>query len=142
MKITHLSITVEDPRRSATILAEMTNGKAAPFKSPNMEGAFVCMWGGNQDELIEFLPNGYLMYLSERGADFKKTDQNIPYNSTHFQLRTSISLEKIKTLADKYNCPHYLRASKRRGGALYEVWIEECCLVEFTSEEIDDLAVD
>ena len=142
MKITHLSVTVENPENVATILAELTDGKASPFRFPFMEGAYVCMWGNDRDELIEFLPNGYIMHPTDLGANFQKTDQKLPYNSTHFQLRCNQPLEKIKEISDKHGCHHYLRASKRKGGPLYEVWIEKFLLVELTSEEIDLLAVE
>lgn len=139
MKITHLSVIVNDPKQAATVLAELTNGEVSEFGSRVMQGAYVCMWGSDKDELIEFIPNGYVMYPTTCGADFKKTDEMLSYNSTHFQLRVNLPLENMSKIAKKYNCQQFLRTSKSRGGPLLEIWIEKFLLVEFTSEEIDKL---
>lgn len=138
MKIKHLSVVVKNPELSAKIVAEISDGRAVQFGSKNMQGAWVCMWGGDTDELIEFLPEGYLMYATDLGANFKPVVEKHGYNSTHFQLEVSISLAKIKSVADKYNCRNYLRP--RFGGPLYEVWVEEQFLVEFVSDEIRALS--
>lgn len=138
MKITHLSVVVKNPKLSCQILAEMTQGRAEEFKSKNMSGDWVCMWGNDTDELVEFLPHGYLMHPTALGANFKKIETPLGYNSTHFQLEISIALEEIKTVADKYQLHHYFRP--RFGGPLYEVWIEDQFLVEFVSDEIRALA--
>lgn len=138
MKIKHLSIVVQNPKRAAHVLAELSGGRPESFGSTNMQGAWVCLWGGDTDELIEFLPEGYLLHSTELGANFKKSDAKLGYNSTHFQIEVDIPLAKIKEIASKHNCHHYFRP--RFGGPLYEVWIEDQCLVEFVSAEITNLA--
>jgi hypothetical protein len=134
LKILHLSVTSKNPQKSSEILAELTNGKAMAFRSKSMEGAWVCMWNEATNELIEFLPEGYLMQPTELGANFKKVETPHGYNSTHFQIETDIPVSTIKAVADKHKCHNYFRP--RFGGPLYEVWIEDQILVEFVSDEI------
>ena len=140
IKIVHLSVTAQNPERAAKCLAEMTNGEAIPFRSPNMEGAFVCGWDFEKNNLIEFLPADYLMHETDYGADFKKMPEPQNYNSTHFQIEANISLDHIKKIADKYEINHKFRPN--RGGPLYDVWIEDQLLVEFVSEEITECLKD
>ena len=134
MKIKHLSVVVKNPERAAKVVAELSHGRAEQFISKNMHGAWVCKWVGDTDELIEFLPESYLMYSTDLGANFKTATEKHGYNSTHFQLEVDISVESLKKIADKYNCHHYFRA--RFGGPLFEIWVEEQFLVEFVSDEI------
>jgi hypothetical protein len=138
VEIKHLSISVKQPESAAKALAEMTGGKAEPFISRNMPGAWVCIWDEKTNHLIEFLPDGYLMYSTEYGADFKKLDFNMSYNSTHFQLEIKTPLKDIKSIADRYSLQHKFRPS--RGGPLYDVWFEKEFLIEFVSDEIRALA--
>ena len=137
MEIRHLSVTSKAPERSAKILAEMTKGKSEPFRSKNMQGAWVCLWDEENDQLIEFLPERYLMIPTEVGANFKKLDIAQGFNSTHFQIEVDSPLDLIKEIAERYDCHHYFRP--KFGGPLYEVWIEDQLLVEFVSDEIRGL---
>ena len=131
VQIKHLSVSVNDPEKAAKSLAEMTSGKAQPFISKNMPGAWVCIWDEKTNHLVEFLPNEYLMYATDYGADFRKFEFKQNFNSTHFQIEVDTPLK------DKFNLHHKFRPS--RGGPLYDVWIEEQLLVEFVSDEIRSL---
>lgn len=137
LEIKHLSVSVQKPERAAKALAEMTNGRAQTFTSGSMQGAWVCIWDEKMNQLIEFLPNHYLMHPTDYGADFKKMDVVQNFNSTHFQLEIDLPVNAIKAVADKYNFRHSFRP--RRGGPLYDVWFEEQLLVEFVSDEIRQL---
>ena len=137
MKIRHLSVTVKNPERSATILAEMTGGSAEVFPSQKMQGAWVCIWDETKNNLVEFLPNEYLMYPTEYGADFRKFGHPQNFNSTHFLLEIDFPLIELQKVPDKYKCRHSFRP--RFGGPLYDVWIEDQLLVEFISDEIKNM---
>ena len=136
--IKHLSVSVNKPETAAKALAEMTAGKAEPFMSRNMPGAWLCVWEEATNHLVEFLPNDYVMHATEYGADFRKHESKQNFNSTHFQLEVQIPVSEIKVVAEKYNFPHKFRPS--RGGPLYDVWFEDQFLVEFVSDEIRNLA--
>ncbi|WP_413291350.1 hypothetical protein [Bdellovibrio sp. HCB337] len=138
VEIKHLSVSVKQPEQAAKALAEMTGGKAERFISRNMPGAWVCIWDEKTNHLIEFLPDGYLMHPTEYGADFKKLDFDMNYNSTHFQLEVKTPLSDIQEVADNYGLAHKFRPT--RGGPLYDVWFEKMLLVEFVSDEIRALA--
>ena len=134
VEIKHLSITVKNPETAAKALAEMTGGKPHEFRTKNMVGAWVCIWDEKTNHLIEFLPDSYLMHPTETGANFRKLDIGLSFNSSHFQLEVKTPLSDIKAIANRYSFHHYFRP--RQGGPLYEVWFEDQFLVEFVSDEI------
>lgn len=136
--IKHLSVSVKNPEQAARALAEMTQGNAQTFTSRNMTGAWVCMWNEKTNHLIEFLPNDYLMYSTDYGADFKKLQFQQNFNSTHFQLEVQTPLEDLQRVANAYGFQHKFRPN--RGGPLYDIWFEEQLLIEFVSDEIRTLA--
>lgn len=139
LEIRHLSVSVKHPELAAKALAEITGGEAETFSSRNMTGAWVCIWDRAKNSLVEFLPNNYLMYETEYGADFQIQEKPQSFNSTHFQLEVGAPLSHIKAVAEKYGLRHKFRPN--RGGPLYDVWFEAQLLVEFTSDEIRSLAV-
>lgn len=136
VEIKHLSLAVKNPKRVARLLAEMTAGKAQPFSSGTAMKAWICLWNAEKNELIEFLPLGWTMAPTDRGATFKKTEFNQVYNPTHVQLEVKAALDHLQSIANKYGCKHNPRPDPKRGGPLYEVWLEDDFLVEFTSDEI------
>lgn len=126
--IRHASVSVKNAKRSAEILAELTCGRVEPFNARGLENAWVCIWNEKLNELVEFLPEGFLMYPTESGACFKRIQTPIGYNSTHLQVETRLSISQIQKIADKFLCKNYFR--ELFGGPLYEVWIEDEFLVE------------
>ena len=134
MKINHLSVVVNTPEKTAQILADILGSSIKPFLSKTMKGAWICSLDA-EDTLIEFLPKGYALYPTPLGANFKPVKvADTFYNATHVQLEVNIPLEHIQKIAESYKCHHYFRP--KFGGPLYEVWLEEEFLVEFSSHEI------
>ena len=138
LKIKHLSITAKDPQKAAQILAELTDGIAELFRSKTIYGAWLCTWNKKENELIEFIPNTYLLSPGEYAAYYKLVDVEQNFNSTHILLETVKSVNHLKRVADKYDLYHCFRP--RFGGPLYEVWIEQEILIEFISNEIRSLS--
>lgn len=138
MQIKHLSITASDPERAARILGELTDGSVYPFTSKTMEGAWVCAWDRRSGEMIEFIPNNYLLCPGKHAAEFRPVEEVQNFNSTHFLLETAQSLDHLKAVAESHGLHHRFRP--RLGGPLYEVWLESQILVEFVSDEIRNLA--
>jgi hypothetical protein len=116
------------------ILAELTDGLVYPFPSKTMEGAWVCAWNKQAGELIEFIPNNYLLCPGKYVAEYMPHEVQQNFNSTHFMLETEQSLDHLKSVAENHELYHRFRP--RLGGPLYEVWIESQILVEFVSDEI------
>ena len=107
MQIKHLSIATQDPQRAATILAAMTGGRVEGFRSGDMLNGRVCMWGGDTDELVEFIPHGFCIVRREHGgAYFKKTDVPVGYNTTHVQLVATKPVSLIQDVAQEHGCLH------------------------------------
>ena len=134
MKIKHLSINAHNPERSAHILAELTLGEAKPFPSASMENAWQCIWDENENTLIEFIPNNYALKFGEHAATYEKQDKVQNFHASHFMIEASLSVLELANIADKYELMHRFR--RKFGGPLYEIWLEEGLLVEFSSDEI------
>jgi hypothetical protein len=136
VQIKHLSLAVKQPEKVARILAEMTQGEACHFPAGTTMNGWVCLWSIEKNELIEFLPQGWRMYPADGGARFEDIGITNGYNPTHVQLEVSVTLNHLQTIANKYGCRHGARCGPRRGGPLYEIWLEDDFLIEFVSNEI------
>ena len=134
MKIKHLSINSDTPKRSAQVLAELTLGEAKPFPSASMDNAWQCIWSESENVLIEFIPSNYALIYGEHAAIYDKQSEIQNFNASHLMLEANLSIAELTHIADKYELKHRFRA--RFGGPLYEVWLEEGLLVEFCSDEI------
>lgn len=128
-RIRHVSLSVMDPKRAAHILALCTGGEAMPFRARHVEGAWICLWNPEENELIEFLPAGYILEPDETGVLFGASEDKTPSRAVHVQLESSVSPEELERIAGEYGCDFLFR--ERYGGPLYEMWIEKHCLVEF-----------
>lgn len=136
VQIKHLSLAVKHPEKVARVLAEMTNGEALQFSAGTTMNGWVCLWNAEKNELIEFLPQGWMMYPADEGARFKDIGITQKYNPTHVQLEVTVALSHLQSIANKFECQHGTRSDTRRGGPLYEVWLEDDFLIEFVSNEI------
>jgi len=132
-KLLHLSVAVQDPKRCAEILAELTGGETEVF-SP-LKGSYVCLWGGWEGQFIEFYPAGTILKETASGCEFAIRPLKERSHGIHLNITTQKSLGEIQQIADKNNCPHHPRL--KEGGPLYEVWLDERkLLVELVSDEI------
>jgi len=132
-KLLHLSVAVQDPKRCAEVLAELTGGETEVF-SP-LKGSYVCLWGGWEGQFIEFYPADTILKETVSGCEFTTRPVKERFHGIHLNITTQKPLEEIKKIADRNHCPHHPRP--KEGGPLYEVWLDEGkLLVELVSDEI------
>jgi hypothetical protein len=132
-RIKHCSVSARDPERCARVLAELSGGWAERFVAPGLEGAWTCMWSEN-DELVEFLPEGVALVRGPRGGAFVAEPAARAVGACHVQLEISMPLRRVRECADRFGVTHGFRFVS--SAPLYEVWLEERLLVELVSEEI------
>ena len=103
-----------------------------------MDGAWLCVWDKDANELVEFTPKRYRLSPGNYAAEYKLLDFEQNFNSTHFLIETEQAVSHLIEVADKYDLYHRFRP--RFGGPLYEIWIEQEMLIEFISDEIRNLS--
>lgn len=132
-KLKHLSCAVANPRRAADALAKLTQGQVEPFHP--LPGAFVCLWGGWENQFVELYPKGKGIVPGDGddGGDFADVD-SFTRGSVHLNLDTEVSAEEIKKIAAEFGYRYCYRP--KSGGPLHEVWLENELLVELVSPEL------
>ena len=128
----HLSIGVNDLKRVAEAVAQLTKGNVQSFLPVKV--AYVCLWPDWSGQFVEFYPKGVQLVPTAEGAEFHWI-HNIPEcSSTHINLNTELTGEEVKSIATRYGYKHYFRTSG--GGPFYEVWIENSILVELVTKDL------
>ena len=131
----HLSIEADDPRRVATVFAEIWGGRALPFP-PVAEGSWVALSGDDRGTLIEVYPRGTELHESEGDDDaVGVAGPQRRYNPVHMAMATELGIDAILAIADRegWNAKYC-----RRGGVfgVIELWIEGCQMVEVLTPEM------
>ena len=131
----HVSIEANDPRRVATVLAEIFGGAAAPFP-PVAEGSWVALAGDDRGTMIEVYPLGTELHIGEgESGAFGLQGARRANNGVHLAMATPLDLDRIFAIARREGWPvKYCR----RGGVfgVIEVWIEGCQMIEVLTPEM------
>ncbi len=129
----HVSTDAADPRRVATVLAELIGGLATPFP-PVAEGSWVAHAGDDRNTLIEVYPRGTELVPSEEGA-IGLAAPGRSRSAIHFALATPLSETEIHAIAAREG---WLSATHSRKGlfSVVEVWLEGDRLVELLTADM------
>ena len=131
----HVSIEADDPRRVATVLAEVFGGAAAPFP-PVAEGSWVALAGDDRGTMIEVYPRGTELHIGEGTADAFGIPGPRRHNSgVHLAMASELDIEQVFAIADR---EHWPTKYCKRGGkfGVIELWVEGCQMVEVLTEEM------
>lgn len=131
-KLKHVSIGVDDPKKAAEAVAELTEGKASPFHP--VENGWVCLWNGWDGEFIEFYPSGTHLVLTEHGAEFQGFKEERKTCATHINLSVACTGKDVQEIAKRYGYTSYFRPSD--GGPLWEVWLDNSVLIELVTSDL------
>jgi len=130
-QLKHLSLAVRNPKAAAEKLAELTEGQAVPFHP--VTGGWVCLWGGWDNQFVEFYPKGTVIFNSGEGGDFRD-DPKAEGQPVHLNLSVGGSTADVVALAKRLGCPYHFRPGD--GGPLHEVWLEEDFMVEIVTPDL------
>lgn len=128
----HLSIGVDNPKRAADAVAELTNGNVQSFHP--VKGAYVCLWPDWSGQFVEFYPNGVQLVPTAEGSEFQNAKNAPEFSSTHINLDTDLIGDEVKVIAARYGYKHHFRPSD--GGPLHEVWIDNSILFELVTKDL------
>ncbi len=138
--IHHVSIPADDPRRVATVLAEVMGGKCYPFPG-GFRNSFMAVSGDARGTAIEVYPAG--LHLVPDGDDqvgIADTGQATGYSSFHLLLSVDMELADIERIGQREGW--LTRLCGRRppnGPVLFEViefWLENKLMVELAPKSM------
>lgn len=131
--IFHISISADDPKRTATMLAELWRGEAFPFPMVG-KGSWVAMAGDDRRSTIEVYPRDMALYPTERAGEerYEPLSRHGPF---HAAVATPLSIEEVEEIGRKYGCPTSLC---HRGPffRVIEFWVDNCLMLEMLTPEM------
>lgn len=127
--IHHISISAQNPRHVATVLAELFRGSVMPF--PPLEGAYAVVAKDEVGTLIEVYPIGSEI-MPGHGPDQASFCQNAhPYNFTAFHAAISVPVSQVEIEAIAAREGWRVLACDRDGlFELVEFWVENRLMLE------------
>jgi hypothetical protein len=131
----HLSIAAHDPRRVASVVAEIWGGEACVFP-PVIEGSWVAMAGDDRGTILEVYPIDTVLREGEGGGDaFGVRTGHYGFSPTHAAIATNLDLESVMAIAQREG---WSAKYCRRGGkfGVIELWIEGRQMIEVLTPEM------
>jgi hypothetical protein len=131
----HVSISAHDPRRVATVIAELWGGEAHVFP-PVMEGSWVAMAGDERSTTIEVYPIDTVLREGEGGNDaFGVRTGHFGYSPTHAAIATNLDQDQVMAIARREG---WSAKYCKRGGkfGVIELWIEGRQMMEVLTPEM------
>lgn len=131
--IFHFSIAADDPKRTATMFAELWGGEALPFPMLG-KGSWIAHAGDDRRSTVEVYPRDVALYPGDRGGDLRQepVSRHVPF---HAAVATSLSIEEVEQIAQRYGCR---TAVFQRGPwfRVIELWIDDCLMIEMLTPEM------
>jgi len=129
--IFHFSISADDPKRTATMLAELWRGEAFYFPMV-AEGSWVAHAGDERRTTIEVYPRNLAFYPSDGECEQRNepVSRNGPF---HAAVATPLSAEEIEEIGRRYGC-HTSRCV-RGPFHVIEFWVDNSMMLEMLTPE-------
>jgi hypothetical protein len=131
--IFHFSIAADDPKRTATMLAELWRGEALPFPMLG-RGSWIAHAGDDGRSSIEVYPRGLALYPGERFGDLRPEtpSQYVPF---HAAVATPLSIEQVEEIGRRYGCK--TRVCQRGPWfRVIEFWVDNVLMLEMLTPEM------
>ena len=133
--IFHISISADDPKRTATMLAELWRGEAFPFPMVG-KGSWVAHAGDDRRSTIEVYPRDMAMYPTERAAE-EKYEPVSRHGPFHAAVATPLSIEEVEEIGRKYGC-HTSLCQRGPWFRVIEFWVDNCLMLEMLTAEMQE----
>ena len=131
----HVSISAHDPRRVATVIAELWGGEVHVFP-PVMEGSWVAMAGDDRSTTIEVYPIDTVLREGEGDSDgFGERSGHVGYTPTHAAIATNLDQDQVMAIANREG---WSAKYCKRGGkfGVIELWIEGRQMIEVLTPDM------
>lgn len=133
--IFHFSISADDPKRTATMLAELWRGEALPFPQLG-RGSWIAHAGDDRRSSIEVYPRDVALYPAERFGDLRPepVSRYVPF---HAAVATPLSIEEVEEIGRRYGCN--TRVCQRGPWfRVIEYWVDNCLMLEMLTPEMQE----
>ena len=131
--IFHFSIAADDPKRTATMLAELWRGEALPFPMLG-QGSWVAHAGDDRRSTIEVYPRDVVLYPGERFGDLREQamPRNVPF---HAAVATPLAIGEVEEIGRRYGCQ--TRVCQRGPWfRVIEFWVDNALMLEMLTPEM------
>jgi len=124
----HLSIAAEDPRRVATLIANLWDGRALPF--PRVKGAWLAVADDDRHSLIEVMPLEFEFVpgMAEEPAQAHRNPRPSRFSACHAAVATHLEADAVLALAADEGW--IAKLCTRAGHDVVELWLEDGFLIE------------
>jgi hypothetical protein len=131
--IFHFSIAADDPKRTATMLAELWRGEALPFPMLG-RGSWIAHAGDDRRSSIEVYPRDAALYPAERFGDLRP-EQVSRHGPFHAAVATPLSIDEVEEIGRRYECK--TRVCQRGPWfRVIEFWVDNCLMLEMLTPEM------
>ena len=130
--IFHISISADDPKRTATMLAELWRGEAFPFPMVG-KGSWVAHAGDDRRSTVEVYPRDMAIYPTEQAGQerYEPVSRHGPY---HAAVATPLGIEEVQEIGRRYGC--YTSLCNRGPFRVIEFWVDNCLMLEMLTPEM------
>jgi hypothetical protein len=127
--IHHISIPAQNPRHVAEVLAEVWNGKAAPF--PPIPGSYIVFRGDEYGSAVEVFPLGTELVPGDgdEQAGFVQKASSSQFIATHAAISVPASQEQIEEIGRREGW-RVLRCNRDSFFDVIEFWVENRLMLE------------
>ena len=129
----HASIDAQDPRRVASVLAEIWRGTVLPF--PVVPGSFIVLAGDERRSAIEVHTAGRVLIPGDDEAESLDAFDGPRATATHLAVGVSCTVSELERIAAR---ERWLCRTCERGGLFHvvEFWLENRVLLELLTPEM------
>ncbi|MGN6848613.1 MAG: hypothetical protein ACTHJK_03905 [Sphingomicrobium sp.] len=131
--IFHFSIAADNPKRTATMLAELWRGEALPFPMLG-HGSWIAHAGDDRRSSIEVYPRDVALHPAERFGDLQP-EQVSRHGPFHAAVATPLGIDEVEEIGRRYECK--TRVCQRGPWfRVIEFWVDDCLMLEMLTPEM------
>ncbi|QNP44824.1 hypothetical protein H9L14_08625 [Sphingomonas sediminicola] len=101
--IFHFSISADDPKRTATMFAELWRGQVFYFPMVG-KGSWIAHAGDDRRTTIEVYPRDLAFYPNESGEGHQRNEPVSRHGPFHAAVGTPLSIEEVEEIGRRYGC--------------------------------------
>ena len=131
--IFHFSIAADDPKRTATMLAELWRGEALPFPMLG-RGSWIAHSGDGRNSSIEVYPRDVALFPEERFGDLRpqEVSRYVPF---HAAVATPLSIGEVEEIGERYGCKTRV-CHRGPWFRVVEFWVDNVLMLEMLTPEM------
>jgi hypothetical protein len=133
--IFHFSISADDPKRTATMLAELGRGEAFYFPMVG-KGSWIAHAGDDRRSTIEVYPRDLALYPNMEGQGHQNQEQVSRHGPFHAAVATPLSIEEVEEIGRRYGCHTIL--CQRGPFRVIEFWVDNSLMLEMLTPEMQE----